>query len=92
MRAVTVGVSQTVRLDIRLQIAKEQETINVIAEAPLVENSIGVGNVVTGQQLVDLPLNGRNFSQLGLLQPGVAPMTQGVLIAGGSLRAGQATL
>ena len=35
------------------------------------------GNVVSGRELVDLPLNGRNFTQLGLLQPGVAPMTQG---------------
>jgi hypothetical protein len=33
---------------------------------------------VTGRQLVDLPLNGRNFTQLGLLQTGVAPLTAGV--------------
>jgi hypothetical protein len=90
MRALSVSVNQNVRLDIRLQIAKEQETINVVAEAPLVETSMAAGNVVNGQQLVDLPLNGRNFTQLGLLQPGVAGMTQGVMIAGGSLRAGQA--
>ena len=36
------------------------------------------------------PLNGRNFSQLGLLQPGVAPMTFGLGEAGGALRGGQA--
>ena len=29
-----------------------------------------IGNVVTGRQLVELPLNGRNFTQPGLLQPG----------------------
>jgi hypothetical protein len=49
-----------------------------------------IGNVVTGRELLDLPLNGRNFTQLGLLQPGVAPMTPGLAEAGGSLRAGQA--
>ena len=49
-----------------------------------------IGNVVTGRELVELPLNGRNFTQLGLLQPGVAPMTAGLAEAGGSLRAGQA--
>ena len=38
----------------------------------------------------DLPLNGRNFSQLGLLQPGVVPLTPGIAEAGGSLRDGQA--
>ena len=46
--------------------------------------------VVTGRELVDLPLNGRNFTQLGLLQTGVAPLTAGVTTAGGSLRQGQA--
>ena len=43
----------------------------------------------TGRELVDLPLNGRNFTQLGLLQAGVAPLTAGVATAGGSLRLGQ---
>ena len=37
-----------------------------------------------------MPLNGRNFTQLGLLQTGVAPLTAGVATAGGSLRQGQA--
>ena len=49
-----------------------------------------LGRVVTGRELVDLPLNGRNFTQLGLLQTGVAPLTAGVATAGGSLRQGQA--
>ena len=43
-----------------------------------------------GPRAVDLPLNGRNFTQLGLLQTGVAPLTAGVATAGGSLRQGQA--
>jgi hypothetical protein len=90
VRSVAVNVSQSVRLDVELQIAKERETVEVRAESPLVESSNAIGNVVTGRELVNLPLNGRNFTQLGLLQPGVAPITQGLAIAGGSLRAGQA--
>ena len=70
--------------------ARNRSRVEVSAVAPLVETSNAVGNVVTGRELVDLPLNGRNFTQLGLLQPGVAPMTRGLQIAGGSLRAGQA--
>jgi hypothetical protein len=37
-----------------------------------------------------LPLDGRNFSQLGLLQPGVVPLTPGLLEAGGPARQNQA--
>ncbi len=91
VRSVTLGVSQSVRLDVQMQLAKGRDTVAVSAEAPLVESgSNAIGNVVTGRELVDLPLNGRNFTQLGLLQPGVAPMTAGLARAGGSLRAGQA--
>ena len=37
------------------------------------------------REIVDLPLNGRNFSQLGVLQTGVVPLTPGLAEAGGSL-------
>ena len=89
--AIQLNVSQTARIDIQLRVAKEKDTVNVTTEAALVDSGSNViGNVVTGRQLVELPLNGRNFTQLGLLQPGVAPLTQGLAMAGGSLRAGQA--
>ncbi len=88
---IQLEVGQTARIDVRLQVAKEKETVNVDARAPLVDSgSNAIGNVVSGRELVELPLNGRNFTQLGLLQPGVAPMTAGLAEAGGSLRAGQA--
>ena len=41
-------------------------------------------------EILDLPLDGRNFSQLGLLQPGVVPLTPGLLEAGGPARQNQA--
>lgn len=91
VRSVPLNVSQNARLDVQMQVARERDTVVVSSEAPLVESgSTSIGNVVTGRELVDLPLNGRNFTQLGLLQPGVAPMTAGLAMAGGSLRAGQA--
>jgi hypothetical protein len=46
--------------------------------------------VVSEKQAADLPLNGRDLTQLGLLQPGVAPMTTGLSEAGGIARSGQA--
>ncbi|MDX2154072.1 MAG: TonB-dependent receptor [Bryobacteraceae bacterium] len=89
--AVTLNVSQTVRLDVSLSVAGLREAVTVTAEAPLVDTSTNtLGKTVTGREITDLPLNGRNFTQLGLLQAGVAPLTLGVATAGGSLRQGQA--
>ena len=88
---VQVNVSQAVRLNIEMELATINETVTVSGGAPLVETtSNALGRVVSGRELVDLPLNGRNFTQLGLLQTGVAPLTAGVATAGGSLRQGQA--
>ena len=88
---VDVSVSQSVRVNAELELAAVKETFTVIHEAQLVETSSNaLGRVVTGRELVELPLNGRNFTQLGLLQTGVAPLTMGVATAGGSLRQGQA--
>ena len=89
--AVRLDVSQTARIVAVLQVAGTNEAINVGGAAQLVDSSSNeIGNAVTARELVDLPLNGRNFTQLGLLQPGVAPLTAGLSKAGGSLRAGQA--
>jgi hypothetical protein len=61
-----------------------------LGELVTVDTSPTLGNVVSERQAVDLPLNGRDLTQLGLLQPGVAPMTAGLAQAGGISRSGQA--
>ena len=89
--AIQVNVTQTVRVNAELEVRSVTETVTVAGGAQLVETSgNALGRVVSGRELVDLPLNGRNFTQLGLLQTGVAPLTAGVATAGGSLRQGQA--
>ena len=88
---IQVNVSQTVRLNAQLELRSLAETVTVTGGAQLVDTSTNaLGRIVSGRELVDLPLNGRNFTQLGLLQTGVAPLTAGVATAGGSLRQGQA--
>ena len=88
---IDVSVSQSVRVNAQLEVSSVSETVKVAGGAQLVDTTSTVlGRVVTGRELVDLPLNGRNFTQLGLLQTGVAPLTLGVATAGGSLRQGQA--
>lgn len=84
-----VGRVEEVPLQLNLASAtSEQITVN--NNAATVDVSPTLGNVVSERDAVDLPLNGRNLTQLGLLQPGVAPMTFGVLQAGGIKRQGQA--
>ncbi|HET9192990.1 MAG TPA: TonB-dependent receptor [Vicinamibacterales bacterium] len=87
---IGVSVNQTVRLNVELGLSAVAERVTVTGSGQLVDSATtALGRVVTGRELVDLPLNGRNFTQLGLLQTGVAPLTAGVATAGGSLRQGQ---
>jgi hypothetical protein len=88
---LAVEVSQVLRLDVRLEVAGVRESVSVSGEAAMVDTaSNALGKTVTTREILDLPLNGRNFTQLGLLQAGVADLTNGIATAGGSLRAGQA--
>ncbi len=89
---IQVNVSQTVRVNVQLALSSLNEAVTVGGDATQIVDttSNALGRVVTGREIVDLPLNGRNFTQLGLLQTGVAPLTAGVATAGGSLRQGQA--
>jgi outer membrane receptor protein involved in Fe transport len=83
-------VSETMRIDAKLVPASVSESIIVRGEGATVDTSTNtLGKTVTEREVLDLPLNGRNFSQLGLLQTGVAPISTGLLTEGGSLRTGQ---
>jgi hypothetical protein len=69
---ITVNVNQTSRVDLQLEVGAQEETITVTSDAPLVETrQATLGVVIDQRQVVDLPLNGRNFAQLGTLIPGV---------------------
>lgn len=89
-KPVQLSVSQVVQVRVQLAVRSVQESIVVEAAVSPVETaSNALGKTVTTREILDLPLNGRNFSQLGLLQAGVTPLTNGVATAGGSLRTGQ---
>ncbi|HEY7303193.1 MAG TPA: carboxypeptidase regulatory-like domain-containing protein [Bryobacteraceae bacterium] len=87
---LTLNVNDLLLIDLPLVIGSTHETVNVTADALAVQTSNDLGQTMQSQQILDLPLNGRNFTQLGLLQPGVAPLTQGLKNAGGPLRDMQA--
>ena len=87
---IRIDVDRIVNFAVSLELRSRGDLIDVIASAATVDVSSTLGNVVSSQQAVELPLNGRNLTQLGLLQPGVAPMTFGLAQAGGIARSGQA--
>lgn len=69
---LTLTVNQTSTLDFILAVGAVTETVNVEAAGVEVQSSTAeLGQVVQEKQVVDLPLNGRNFTQMMMLQPGV---------------------
>jgi hypothetical protein len=71
-----VGVNQSVTQDIALVVGEVSQTVEVLASAELVQRSSSeLGTVIAEKVVQDLPLNGRNFTQLLTLTPGVTPVS-----------------
>src|SRR5918912_2383570 len=71
-----VGVSQTVTQNIALTVGNVSETVEVVSGAELVQRSSSeLGTVIPERAVQELPLNGRNFTQLLTLAPGVTPVS-----------------
>src|SRR5437867_2028672 len=67
-------VGQTVDFNITLEVGSAAAEVSVIAEAPLVENTkSGVSELVTQEQIDNLPINGRRVDSFVLLTPAVVP-------------------
>lgn len=76
-KEIVLTVNQVARIDVKLAAGNVSEVVTVTSGAPLVESGTSsLGTVIQEQKIVDLPLNGRNFTQLATLVPGV---TRGVL-------------
>jgi hypothetical protein len=72
-KQIEVQVGQIVRQDVALKIGMTTEVVEVNTTAPLLStDSATSGQVITNQQLTELPLNGRGFYQLASLTPGAA--------------------
>jgi len=69
-------VNQTATIDIPLEVGSQIDMITVEAGAEQLKVSTAdLGTVIATRQVNDLPLNGRNFTQLLSLTPGVAPVS-----------------
>lgn len=75
---LTLHVNQEQSLDLLLQPGDRTETIEVFAtNEPLKTDTQSLGATIQNRQVVDLPLDGRNFQSLALLVPGVTLPAQG---------------
>jgi len=73
-KGVKLQVSTPATLDLRLEIGKTTEMVNVTAEASTINTvDASVGNAFTQTQIRQLPLLTRNVVELLSLQPGVTP-------------------
>ena len=69
---LTLTVSQEAVVNLTLDVGAIEQTVAVTAEAPLVNTTSGsLGGLVNERQMAELPLNGRNYVDLALMQPGV---------------------
>ena len=71
-KPIELEAKQIARLDFKLAVGSLEDTVEVTAEAAVLQTeSATVGEVISGNTVNSLPLNGRNTGQLALLLPGV---------------------
>jgi len=71
-QSFVLQVSQIQTVEFKMPVGASSETVEVNDAAPVVDLSTSsTGSVIEGKQVTDLPLNGRNFTSLANLIPGV---------------------
>jgi hypothetical protein len=75
-KGITLDVAQQREVDFKLALAGVTSTVEVNAAPPLLNTTNGMlGGLVSGEQVQNLPLNGRDVSGLVMMQPGMAQDT-----------------
>ena len=77
LTGLVVDVGSSLRLDVTLAVAGRQETVTVteVSPAAVEAASTQLGEVVTGRSMTAVALNGRSFTDLLALQPGIVPLS-----------------
>jgi hypothetical protein len=71
---LSLSVGRVLRVDIQLRVGSQAQKITVQGNAAAVQTETGtISSVITGTQVTQLNLNGRNFTNLAILIPGAAP-------------------
>jgi len=70
---LTIGVASEQRTDVTLQPGRVEAVVEVTEGAPLLQTTMNtLGGVIEAQQTENLPINGRDYTKLIYLAPGVA--------------------
>jgi len=77
---LSVDADAAARVDAAMQLAQRDEQVTVTDSAPRIQTEVEtiatyLGEVVASQQIAALPLNGRSYTDLLAIQPGVTPVT-----------------
>lgn len=69
-----ISVAKTTNLPVQLGVAKQQSTVEVVANGVAIEtSSTSLVAVVDDKSVQEMPMNGRDFTQMVKLSPGVTP-------------------
>jgi hypothetical protein len=70
--AITLRVQDRLRLDFQMAVGAVSENVEVNEAAPIIQSETSsLGQVITSTQITELPLNGRDYTQLATLSTGV---------------------
>ena len=73
---IELTAADTLTVDLALTVGSVQETVQVTAEASLLQSqTAAVSSLISNQQILETPLNGRAFTQLMPLSTGASPTT-----------------
>jgi len=77
---LTVDADGALRVDFRLTVGQRSDSVSVTADDSALETQVDtvathLGEVVTEKQIEAIPLNGRSYTDLLAIQPGVSPVT-----------------
>jgi outer membrane receptor protein involved in Fe transport len=73
-RGIQLTVGQNAVIDVKMELSRLAEEMTVTGQSPVVNTTSGsVSGLVGDKEIRELPLNGRSFQQLALLQTGVTP-------------------
>jgi carboxypeptidase family protein len=79
-QGISLAVAQEAQVDVTLQVGSIDQQVTVTGEAPLVNTTVSsTAGLITESQVKDLPLNGRSFDQLIMLNVGTSNASSNTL-------------